>query len=91
MAKTPVQARRGFYYKPNRNLNTLVPFDWNVVDTELGTMVEPRNFAGLDPTSKVVQIDIIDAAYDSVTVTNQDTFYAENGVGGQLIVGDFNY
>ena len=90
MARTPINARRGFFYKPNRNTNVRVALQWNVVDTDLGPMVEPRQF-GLAVDGKITQIDLLDAAADSEGEMEAATFYSQYGTDGQQLMYDFSY
>lgn len=92
MARTPVQARRAFMVTANRFTPLIRIYPWNVVDTELGIMVEPHQFAhggGVDGT--VPQVDIVDFAYDSLTLMDPSTFYSTYGTDGQQGMMDFNY
>ena len=93
MPRLPIQARRGFYVRPNRNLTTSIPYDWNSVDTELGLMVEPRTLI-FPVDGKIVDQDIADSAFDTVTqldAGDAGSFYVNYGTGGQLSLGSFVY
>ena len=92
MPRMPIQARRGFYYKPNRNIAAVLPFDWNLVDTELGPMVEPRLLLRYIE-GKVLDQDYVDQAFDSMTTMddNGTGFYTAYGTAGQVLPGDFFY
>ena len=90
MARTPILARRGYFDYVNRNNPVTRILDWNTVDTELGPMCEPRQEARyLDGV--VTQVDMLDAAYDSNTYLDANTFYSSFGTDGQQIMRDWNY
>ena len=90
MARTPINQRRGFFYSPNRNTTTRIDLQWNVVDTDLGVMVEPRQYPlGLD--GKITQIDLLDIAADSEWEIDPTTFYQQYNTDGQQYMYDFSY
>ena len=92
MARTPINARRAFMVPINRNLGQVRIFQWNAVDTDLGVMVEPHQFphgAGVD--GAVPQVDMLDCAYDSITMLDASTFNAQYGTDGPQNLLDFNY
>ena len=92
MARTPILARRSFMVPINRNLGNVRIFQWNVVDTELGVMVEPHQFAhtgGVDGT--ITQMDALDMSYDSLTMLEVGTFNSNYGTDGPQGMIDFNY
>ena len=90
MARTPINARRGFFYRPNRNVNVRVDLQWNVVDTDLGIMVEPRQYP-LAQDGKITQIDLLDSAVDSCTELDPGTFYSQYNTDGNQYMYDFSY
>lgn len=76
MARTPILNRKGFVTFINRNIQPQVTrhLDCNVVETELGTMVEPRNFFPV-MENKVTDLDPLDAAYNSETLMDESAFW----------------
>ena len=90
MARTPVLQRRTFFNYVNRYSTVRQDFPWNVVDTELGPMVEPRMLP-LIIDGKIVQIDAVDAAIDSESFLDPTTFYSTYGTDGQQLLYDYNY
>jgi hypothetical protein len=89
MPRAPINTRQGFYETINRNLKLTRPIEWNVVETELGQMVEPRSLGLFD--GKIVQQDAVDIAYDSFTPIDGSSFYSVYGTGGPQSFVDFNY
>ena len=92
MPRTPILARRGYFESVGRNLavKELRWLEWNSVDTELGVMVEPRNFT-LMVDGKVVQWDARDMDYNSLTEMSSSDFYQANGTYGPQRMIDFDY
>lgn len=87
MPKTPILYREAFYenvrsagrdylgYRPKREL------EWYAVETELGTMVEPRTLAAVDP-AKVVNADATDMSISKFTEMEATDFQNQYGTGG---------
>ena len=92
MARLPILFRRGYFESINRNLNPKVyrPLEWNVVDTELGPMAEPRQFSFF-VDGKIVQLDALDMAYDRETEFDSSGFYNTMGTYGPQRMIDFDY
>jgi hypothetical protein len=93
MPKAPILARRGYFDTISRS-NPIIRFlDWNVVDTELGSMVEPRQDIRGIPTAVagangLVQVDLIDSGFTAISQMNSDTFYSQFGTDGQQVAVD---
>ena len=97
MPKTPILSRTSFY-SPIRgtmdrttNEPMLRRLEWNVVETELGTCVEPAvpvqmDASGIQP---VAQVDFIDAAISRIQIIDDSTFQQQYGTYGNVIPGDF--
>ena len=90
MARTPINQRRGFFYKPNRNSNIRMDTQWNVVDTDLGLMVEPRQYP-IVQDGKITQIDLLDCGLDSEWEIDPGTFYSQYNTDGNQFMYEFSY
>lgn len=90
MARAPITNRIAYSYKINRYLDERLPFDWNVVETELGTMVEPRQLVRFIDGS-VPQVDLVDSAFDSQAFMSPEEFQSTYNHGGPQLMVDFNY
>lgn len=62
---------------------------WNLVETALGNMVEPRNMQAAMP-GKIVQTDAIDNSFNDVWHINEDEMPARLGTAGLQVPVDFN-
>ena len=90
MPKTPITSRRSFFETiradtVNKSKRML---DWNMVDTALGPMAEPRAVLN-GAMGPVTNVDAVDAAFDSITEMQAEQFQAATGTGGELIPADF--
>jgi hypothetical protein len=89
MPKAPITFREVFF-TPVRGQaeGTLRPLEWNHVETELGTMVEPYS-----PTHSgaavVVNADVTDRAINKVSIMDDNKFYEQYHTGGTSL-SDFN-
>ena len=91
MPRAPILQRRSFFDFVRRDSQSRIQLDWNAVDTELGLMVEPRQFAlnvGVDGV--VRQIDMVDSAADTETQLDRNAFYAQYGTDGQQVMRDWD-
>lgn len=91
MPRAPIRERRSFFDFVRRDSGQRYPLDFNAVDTELGVMVEPRQAIetiGVD--GAVRQIDMVDAAADSETLLDRNTFYSQYGTDGQQVMRDWD-
>lgn len=96
MPKAPITYREEFYSEvrgsrdPNTAAPLLKPIEWNRVETELGTCVEPRiSQSAPDATGKVIQTDQTDAGISKITIMDEGTFQNQFGTGGGATV-DYN-
>ncbi len=99
MPKLPIRTRevifftiRGSGNAGNSDRNQLLKqSEWNVVLTELGTMVEPTNLMSQigGDFNKIVQIDVTDNAVNAVRVMDESDFQNVYGTGGQGMA-DYN-
>ncbi len=93
MPRAPISSRRGFFTFINRNINPPVTrqLDCNVVETELGTMVEPRNFGYTGTDSKIVNGDPMDEGFNSETLMDEGAFANQYNTYVTQRPFDFNY
>ena len=93
MARTPINSRRTFFVRVNRHVPLISFYDWNVVETDLGTMVEPRNTLGYGTGDKVTNIDLRDSSFDTIEETTEADFQRNfsNAIGGHQTLEDFSY
>ena len=96
MPKAPILYREGFYEiirgGPRDYLNHRPKrvSEWQVVETELGTMVEPRTSTNIaDAVGKVVNADATDMSISKFTEMDPSDFQNQYGTGGISLV-DFN-
>jgi hypothetical protein len=96
MPKTPITYRETFFSEVRGNVRNLdnTPqikhLEWNRVETELGTMVEPRGTQlNLDSTGKTHQIDMTDAAFNKISMIDENIFYTQFGTSGGGLI-DYN-
>ncbi len=94
MPKTPITSRILFVVpvKPLiQNPPLFRSIEWNAVETELGTMVEPRQAPYLpDASGRVVNMDVTDMGWNFVRQVGDDgEFYNQYGTGGTGMT-DFN-
>jgi hypothetical protein len=62
-----------------------------VVETELGTMVEPRNFGYTGQDSKILDGDPFEEGYNSETMMDEGAFYNQYGTYITQRPYDFRY
>lgn len=94
MPKGPILSRTAYFTQIRGAGSTALikHHEYNTVDTELGTCVEPRSFApslGGDPSGHVVQLDLTDNAFNAVRIIDEGEFQNSFGTGGQGLV-DYN-
>lgn len=86
MPRTPILNREG-YYKTLTD-GTIVDLDWNVVNTSLGAMLEPRQVtAGLGMDGAA--IDAVDAGYSRRLEYDEDLLVAQFNTGGRQLPVSF--
>lgn len=94
MPKNPITSRIAYYVQVKPFIQSPPLFraiEWNAVETELGTMVEPRQ-SGIvpDATGKTVNLDVTDMAWTQLRQIEDDaTFQNQYGTGGTGLT-DFN-
>lgn len=90
MPKSPVLDRTIFY--DTLNDGTLRLLEWNLVNTTLGQMIEPRNLSSVGiGASRVVQIDEKDLVnFNRILPFDEDQFFATFLTGGQQLPRDYN-
>lgn len=89
MPKAPILDRTVFYDRlRDRSIRLL---DWNLVNTNLGQMVEFRNMARFyGGQTRLTQIDETDMSFDRLLPFDEDSFFATFLTGGQQLPSDFN-
>ena len=87
MPKAPILNRELFYTRLRDG--SYRDLDWQLVNTSLGAMVEPRQIVGID-RQKVVQRDVYDSSFTRRTEFNEDQFFSLMGTAGQQVPVDFN-
>lgn len=96
MPRAPIVYREAFYetvrggtrdYLGNQPKREL---EWYVVETELGTMVEPRtSINAVDAVGKIVNADLTDMSVSKFTEMDAGAFQNQYGTGGGSLV-DYN-
>ncbi len=98
MPKGPILMREAFFYymrgtgsgsrsDPEHGAN-LRQYDFNVVTTSLGTMVEPAQIC-IDYAS-LIQEDAVDQGINAIRFTDDGNFPNDFGSGGYQLPVDFN-
>lgn len=87
MPKAPILSRECFFDRLSDG--TYRDLDWNLVNTSLGAMVEPRAIRLIDP-GKVAQLDWRDVSFTSRREMDEDQFFSVMGTAGQQVPADFN-
>lgn len=86
MPRLPILSRETFYdTNPDGSLRLL---DWNLVNTSLGAMVEPRQVGGPDG-GRIRPIDLIDAGITRLVPLQEDVFFRHFGVHGRQLPVNF--
>lgn len=96
MPKAPILSRTAFYvpirgaYDPSTSQPPLKRTEWNAVETELGTCVEPVTPIQMDASgvNSVAQVDFIDASISRIQIIDGDIFQNQYGTGGPQIPGE---
>lgn len=79
--RSPVLSREMFYGKlPDGSFYLL---DWNLINTELGAMVEPRQIVGFDDGQIAPEIANTELSFNKISQIDENTFYDLMGSGGQ--------
>lgn len=81
MPRAPILSREGLYRKLSDG--TIVPIDWNLVNTSLGVMLEQRQV--LAQTTPVGEIDAKDAGFTRMVEFNEDQLQYRFSTGGQAL------
>lgn len=86
MPKGPVRSREHFYTRLRDG--SFLSLDWNVVDTTLGAMVEPRQL--MYGNRKITQVDVTEISFNKVSEIDGNQFWRLYGTGGNQLPVDFN-
>lgn len=62
--------------------------DWNLVQTTLGAMLEPRQIRYIDDT-KIVNVDVFDMNFNHLKEYNEDKMWSEMNTAGWLLPRDY--
>lgn len=87
MPKAPILNREAFYDRLSDG--TFRDLDWNLVNTSLGAMVEPRQVVLVDG-GKVAQRDLKDASFNSRREFDEDKLFSLMGTAGHQLPVDYN-
>lgn len=87
MPKAPIN-QRTLMFTRLRGDKTIRLIDWNVVDTELGPMIEPRHMS-VDGGS-IPQRDITDGTYTSIVEYDEDGMVNQYSHNGLQLPADYN-
>lgn len=92
MPKTPVTYRETFYseIRGSGNPPLLKHLEWNRIETELGTCVEPRAPLTAPGNGNITQVDLTDFAANKISIIDEDTFQNQFGTGGPQAPLDYN-
>lgn len=87
MPKAPILNREAFYSKLRDG--SFRDLDWNLVNTSLGAMVEPRQLRRVDG-GKVVHQDVYDNSFNRRTEFDENQMATLMGTAGLQLPVDFN-
>ena len=87
MPKEPIIERVALFQRLRDN--TLRQLDWNIVETSLGKMLEPRAFFRAD-SDDIKNVDVYDANYTSIRILDAGAFANEFQTDGIQFPSDFN-
>lgn len=87
MPKAPILSRDVFYTRLRDG--SFKYLDWNLVNTEQGACVEPRNLIPV-VFGAITQLDPYDTSFTRETQINEDEIPALFGTGGQQVPLDYN-
>ncbi len=85
MPKAPITYRQAYFVniRGSGNPPLIRRLDFNSVETELGTMVEPVPMInGRSGEDKISNIDLTDAAFNQMTLIQEEDFQARFNCGG---------
>ena len=88
MPKAPIQSRTLFYLTTKYD-KSIIPAQWNLVDTSVGICVEPRIF-GFGNPDKMTDADVYDQSATRISMEDGDQFFQLYGTGGDQITRDFS-
>ena len=87
MPKGPILRREVFYdILGDKSIRFL---DWNLVNTSLGAMIEPRQLCPVPSNGPVVQVNVVDTSFDKMSFMDEDAFYRLTGFSGRQVPVDF--
>jgi len=87
MPKGPILDRTLVIEK--RKNGTFRLLDWNLANTDVGAVVEPRQLNILPSHEQVTQVSVPDITFNRIQFMSEDEFYKLNGSGGRQVPVDF--
>lgn len=87
MPRSPILDRQAHFVRLSDG--TFVDFDWNLVNTSLGAMVEPRQIVRTQ-RDKFVPVDQFDASFTRRIEINPDQFYSQTNTQGPQLPVDYS-
>lgn len=86
MPRTPILNREGYYKKLSDG--TIVPLDWNLVNTSLGAMLEQRQFGPC--TAPLIDVDARDAGFTRELEFDENVLQFQFSTGGSRLPTDYS-
>jgi len=86
MPRTPIQSRDGFFKIIS---GVRVPLHWNLVETAIGAMLEPRQLLGPSTSPLAEKVDAVDAGFTRETEYNEDLLSYQHSTGGVQLLTDY--
>ena len=87
MPRPPIQSREAFY--DTLRDGSIYDLDWNLVNTELGAMVEPRQLP-VGVADVVAEVDRQDLSVSRRVLMEEDRMFSLIGTSGPQLPVDFS-
>lgn len=88
MPKAPILSRECFYDRLRDG--SFRDLDWNLVNTSLGAMLEPRQLSIGHRNGRLPNVDAKDASFNRRTEFDEDRFFTTFNHAGYQLPVDFN-
>lgn len=88
MPKAPILYREAFY--ETLADGSIRMLDFNLVNTELGAMIEPRSVSLVNTTGSITTMDVYDASINKLSPMKEDEFYRLTGFSGRQAFTNWN-
>ena len=88
MPKAPILSRECFFDRLRDG--SYRDLDWNLVNTSLGGMVEPRALVGGHGNGRQTNVDLKDASFTDRRELDEDTLFRLLGTAGHQLPVDYN-